>query len=370
MESAAAAKTWEPRDSQLAIIVSVMVLVVTYYAVTLVLPYLSSSLQSASEKRRLIKSIAQEEEVDEARVIAELKSFKGPAKTKAEILAKPVCPSFSLNPTSIRATNGLGVSGGTSTSPAPTRHRTRTTPAFRLKPSALVRTEISEGAEDGTDKPVTGSKVLGRPRSAEPRPMSATPFLGAPSADSIEGRLHAQLKSGASYNYTGLTTASSTDTQSVLAARREREEQDAEYQRCLQADRLRLEQELQEQRASALQGERAQARRTELAEALKQEPTLGDAHAVTLSFRLKLQGGNTATCNFKRIDRRFSVSRDTGQDLLNYVESLEIRPHGQPFQLSLDFPTRVISTESSNERSLQELDICGDSVVWVTFLTP
>jgi len=55
MESAAAAKTWEPRDSQLAIIVSVMVLVVTYYAVTLVLPYLRRSLQSASEKRKLIK---------------------------------------------------------------------------------------------------------------------------------------------------------------------------------------------------------------------------------------------------------------------------------------------------------------------------
>jgi hypothetical protein len=253
MESAAAAKTWEPRDSQLAIIVSVVVLVVTYYAVTMVLPYLSSSLQSASEKRKLIRSIAQEEEVDEARVIAELKNFKGPAKTKAEIPAKSVAsPSFSLDPTSIRATYELGVSGGTSTSPAPTRNRseeTRAAPAFRLKPSALeVRTEKSEGAKDGTDQPVTESKALGRPRSAKPRPMSAaTPFLGAPSADSIEGRLHAQLKSGAaSYNYRGVTT-SSTDAPSVLAARREREQQDAEYQRCVQADRLRLEQELQEQ---------------------------------------------------------------------------------------------------------------------------
>jgi hypothetical protein len=94
---------------------------------------------------------------------------------------------------------------------------------------------------------------------------------------------------------------------------------------------------------------------------------------VTLQFRFReTSGSGTAGQAQKqkqpRITRKFSVSRHTAADLLNYVESLELRPlFSGTYELTLDFPTRSISCDGDGSRPLGEVGIDTDSVVWVTF---
>lgn len=100
---------------------------------------------------------------------------------------------------------------------------------------------------------------------------------------------------------------------------------------------------------------------------------------MTLQFRFRdttTTSSGASPAPTSRIKRRFSVTDATAEDLLLFVESLELRPllRGE-YELTLDFPTRVISGHHSdngsgsadNKRSLQDLEITTDSVVWVTF---
>jgi hypothetical protein len=92
-----------------------------------------------------------------------------------------------------------------------------------------------------------------------------------------------------------------------------------------------------------------------------------------LQFRFRETSGSGAASQAQkqkqpRITRKFSVSRHTATDLLNYVESLELRPLlSGTYELTLDFPTRVISGDGDVSRTLEGVGIDTDSVVWVTF---
>lgn len=72
-----------------------------------------------------------------------------------------------------------------------------------------------------------------------------------------------------------------------------------------------------------------------------------------------------------RIQRRFLSTQYTAEDVLHFIESLELRPLCSPAALScvltLDFPTRVLSRETEKSKTLAELGIETDSVVWVRF---
>jgi hypothetical protein len=95
---------------------------------------------------------------------------------------------------------------------------------------------------------------------------------------------------------------------------------------------------------------------------------------VTLQFRFRDSASSAVTQESAgsgkaaRIKRRFSRTGATAEDLLLYVESLELRPLlSSEVELSLDFPTRVISGDRECSRTLDELGITADSVVWVSF---
>ena len=72
-----------------------------------------------------------------------------------------------------------------------------------------------------------------------------------------------------------------------------------------------------------------------------------------------------------RIQRRFLSSQHTADDLLRFIESLELRPLLSAAALScvltLDFPTRIVSQDTDKSKTLAELGIETDSVVWVRF---
>ncbi len=72
-----------------------------------------------------------------------------------------------------------------------------------------------------------------------------------------------------------------------------------------------------------------------------------------------------------RIQRRFVSSQHTAADLLHFIESLELRPLLSATALScvltLDFPSRIVSQDSDQSKTLVELGIETDSVVWVRF---
>ena len=96
---------------------------------------------------------------------------------------------------------------------------------------------------------------------------------------------------------------------------------------------------------------------------------------VTLSFRFR-NTTDATSMKMLRKQRRFCVTSPVAQ-LLLYVESLQLHPmysssssESPPaIELSLDFPTRIVSwTESSTECSLQEMGFTTDSAVWVKFL--
>jgi hypothetical protein len=106
---------------------------------------------------------------------------------------------------------------------------------------------------------------------------------------------------------------------------------------------------------------------------------------VTLSFRSKATPATTSTestkqssstkektgmssRNFQRVNRRFSAQGTTGEDLLDFFESLNIAPNPVlNLELTLDFPTRTISRTTNNTLTLQELQVTCDSIVWVKF---
>lgn len=95
---------------------------------------------------------------------------------------------------------------------------------------------------------------------------------------------------------------------------------------------------------------------------------------MTLQFRFRDSASSAVTQESAgsgkaaRIKRRFSRTGATAEDLLLYVESLELRPLlSSEVELSLDFPTRVISRDRDCSRTLDELGITADSVVWVSF---
>ena len=97
---------------------------------------------------------------------------------------------------------------------------------------------------------------------------------------------------------------------------------------------------------------------------------IGEEGCITLQFRSRhastLSGANA------RVKRRFSCTQHTAQDLLHFIESLELRPLLSPASrscvLTLDFPTRVVSHETEQDSTLGELGITGDSAVWVKFV--
>jgi hypothetical protein len=83
---------------------------------------------------------------------------------------------------------------------------------------------------------------------------------------------------------------------------------------------------------------------------------------ITLSFRCK-------TVSSLRFNRRFSVSTTTAGELLDFIESLELKPLLESsFKLQLDFPLRVICRSiNETESKLLDLGIDTDSVVHVMF---
>jgi hypothetical protein len=94
---------------------------------------------------------------------------------------------------------------------------------------------------------------------------------------------------------------------------------------------------------------------------------------VTLQFRFRdaassSQAAGAGSAKAARIKRRFSRTDATAEDLLLYVESLELRPllSGE-VELCLDYPTRMLSRETDCSKTLAELGINADSVVWVSF---
>lgn len=86
---------------------------------------------------------------------------------------------------------------------------------------------------------------------------------------------------------------------------------------------------------------------------------------VTLSFRFRNQTGDAKANTATRIKRRFSVTQHCAADVLNFIESLELRPIFTEFDLSLDYPTRVLNR--SVQGTLQDMGITADSVVWIKF---
>ena len=88
-------------------------------------------------------------------------------------------------------------------------------------------------------------------------------------------------------------------------------------------------------------------------------------------MQFRSRHASTLSAPNTRIKRRFSSVQHTAQDLLTFVESLELRPLLSPASVScvltLDFPTRVVSRDTQQEMTLEELGITGDSVVWVKF---
>lgn len=86
---------------------------------------------------------------------------------------------------------------------------------------------------------------------------------------------------------------------------------------------------------------------------------------IVLSFRFRNQSASATPASASRITRRFLAMQHTTDDVLNYVESLELRPLGTEFDLTLDYPTRILNRSVC--RSLKEAGVTTDSVVWIKF---
>ena len=107
-------------------------------------------------------------------------------------------------------------------------------------------------------------------------------------------------------------------------------------------------------------------RRALLHSTLRTEPDMDRSNRdiITLSFRYKDAGASG-----RRFNRRFSASTTTVTELLDYVESLELKPLLQStLKLQLDFPLRVICRFMTlPEATLFDLGIESDSVVHIIF---
>lgn len=87
---------------------------------------------------------------------------------------------------------------------------------------------------------------------------------------------------------------------------------------------------------------------------------------MTLSFRFRNQASGSKANSATPIKRRFSVRQHTVEDVLDFIESLELRPLFTDFDLTLDFPTRVLNR--SVQGNLETVGISTDSVVWIKFV--
>jgi len=107
-----------------------------------------------------------------------------------------------------------------------------------------------------------------------------------------------------------------------------------------------------------------EGRRALLRNSLRVEPEeeKSNRDVITLSFRYK----NATSLRF---NRRFSASTTKAEELLDYIEGLELKPLLQsPFKLQLDFPLRVICRSFTDPTAnLLDLGINTDSVVHIIF---
>mmetsp|Transcript_16593 Transcript_16593/g.28089 ORF Transcript_16593/g.28089 Transcript_16593/m.28089 type:complete len:469 (+) Transcript_16593:97-1503(+) len=453
---------WSPRDHQIAFASTIAVLVVTYFVLTSVFPFIIARLRVASEKSKVIQSIESEVQDDEFDV-NELIEYKDPIVEAARATAeaerrnkKRPAPSFQLNhappaeefrdETSNSNDGKLSLNDTSSSSARSNRKmfqlpvRTGTAPVRPLAgPNRTAGTRKSNGETSRSMKSKQSQRMINRNDSNENLAVapssSSSQYLQGPAPDSIESRVHASLMGGVGplstvQPYPNLApdpvqaTVNSADQQQRLheqqrqqeqeqaaraaeAARQLREQQDREYQRSL------LEEQEQQQHTAVLLRNMAEqrARTQTLQEKLKPEPPIDkEAGIVTLSFRLKTRADsshssssnnssssssssssdNSGSNNFKRINRRFRSREDSVESILDFIElvlrggdvstsSSSTSAHGDggtctgytgSFELSLDFPTRVISRTDPNTSStlLQDLEIQTDSVVWVTLL--